>query len=131
MTTPPDSSPPGQLNVNNLGNMVRSWVHFDNLAATFQRQAQQARSARFRWESQIIDFLKENKMTNAILQIAGGRLTVHEEKHANPLTLQRLELMLHEYYAQNHTQGQDETLEILKFIRTNRGATVETKLKKS
>ncbi len=111
--------------------MVRTWVHFDNLAATFQRQAQQARSARFRWESQILDFLKENRMTNAILQIAGGRLTVHEEKHANPLTLQRLEMMLHEYFAQHHTSGQDETAEILKFIRANRGATLETRLKKS
>jgi hypothetical protein len=125
--TPPDQ----QLNVSSLGPMVRSWVHFDNLAATFQRQAQQARSARFRWETQIIDFLKQNRMTNAILQIAGGRLTVHEEKHANPLTLQRLEMILHEYYAQNHSGSEDETAEILKFIRANRGSTLETRLKKS
>lgn len=131
MAAPDSLAPPGQMNVNTLGTMVRSWVHFDNLAATFQRQAQQARSARYRWESQIIDFLKENKMTNAILQIAGGRLTVHEEKHANPLTLQRLEILLHEYYTQNHGVGNDETAEILKFIRTNRGSTLETRLKKS
>ena len=125
--TPPEQ----QLNVSDLGPMVRSWVHFDNLAATFQRQAQQARSARFRWETQVIDFLKQNRMTNAILQIAGGRLTVHEEKHANPLTLQRLEMILHEYYSQNHSGSEDETAEILKFIRANRGSTMETRLKKS
>ena len=127
----PSGAGQGQLNVANLGTLVRSWVHFDNLAATFQRQAQQARSARFRWETQILDFLRENKMTNAILQIAGGRLTVAEERHANPLTLQRLEMILHEYYAQTHGSGEDETNDIMKFIRANRGSTVETKLKKS
>lgn len=119
------------LDTKTLADMVRSWVHFDNLAATFQRQAQQARSARFRWETQILDFLKENRMTNAILQISGGRLTVHEERHANPLTLQRLESLLHEYFNSRPPGYQDDTDEIMKFIKKNRSGTVETRLKKS
>jgi hypothetical protein len=111
--------------------MVRSWVHFDNLAATFTRQAQQARTARARWESQVINHLRASRMTNAILQIAGGRLTVHEEKHAQPLTLQRLESLLHEYYSQKPTGSDDETGEILAYIKSHRSHTVETRLKKS
>jgi hypothetical protein len=111
--------------------MVRSWVHFDNLAATFARQAQQARSARARWEEQILGTLRTNKMTNAIIQISGGRLTVVDEKHSQPLTLQRLESLLHEYYNKKPNGSDDETMDIMNYIKQNRGHNIETKLKKS
>ena len=111
--------------------MIRSWVHFDNLAATFTRQSQQARTARSRWETQIIDYLRETSMVNAIIQIAGGRLTVNEEKHANPLTLQRLESLLHEYFSKRPAGSNDETSDIMAYIKSNRGTNVETRLKKS
>ena len=70
-------------------------------------------------------------MLNAIIQIAGGRLTVHEEKHANPLTLQRLETLLHEYYAKKAPGSNDESADIMAFIKANRGSTMETRLKKN
>lgn len=114
-----------------LGEIVRSWLHFDNLAATFTRQAQQARSARFKWETQVIDYLKGANMMNAIIQITGGRLMVVEEKHAQPLTLQRLEVLLHEYFNKRPPGSTDETVDIMAYIKANRGATVETRLKKS
>jgi len=120
-----------QLNTQSLAELIRSWVHFDNLAATFNRQAQQARTAKARWEHDILEYLKSTRMTNAIIQIAGGRLTVHDEKHAHPLTLQRLEQLLHEYYGKKHSGSDDETGEILAFIKNNRGSTLETRLKKS
>jgi hypothetical protein len=120
-----------QLNTQSLAEMIRSWVHFDNLAATFTRQSQQARTARSRWEVQIIDYLRQTSMVNAIIQIAGGRLTVNEEKHANPLTLQRLESLLHEYFSKRPAGSNDETTEIMAYIKANRGTNVETRLKKS
>jgi len=120
-----------QLNTQSLAEMIRSWVHFDNLAATFTRQSQQARTARSRWETQIIDYLRQTSMVNAIIQIAGGRLTVNEEKHANPLTLQRLESLLHEYFSKRPPGSNDETTDIMAYIKANRGTNVETRLKKS
>jgi len=120
-----------QLNTQSLAEMIRSWVHFDNLAATFTRQSQQARTARSRWEVQIIDYLRQTSMVNAIIQIAGGRLTVNEEKHANPLTLQRLESLLHEYFSKRPSGSNDETTDIMAYIKANRGTNVETRLKKS
>ena len=122
---------PTQLSTSVLGDMVRSWVHFDNLAAAFVRQTQQARTARARWESQILEYLRQNKLTNAIIQIAGGRLMLHEEKHQVPLSLQRLEQMLHGYFAQRPPGSNDETDAILLYIKQHRGSTVETRLKKS
>ena len=120
-----------ELNTQSLADMIRSWVHFDNLAATFTRQAQQARTARARWEAQVIQYLRSTSMVHAIIQIAGGRLTVVEEKHANPLTLQRLETLLHEYFSKRLAGSNDETADIMTFIKSNRGSTVETRLKKA
>jgi hypothetical protein len=125
----------GQLDTHKLAELVRSWVHFDNLAATFNRQTQQARSARFRYEEQIMEFLRSNRMTNAIIQIAGGRLTMHEEKHAQPLTLQRLESILNEFYMKknnnSHVAALEDVKEVMAYIKENRGHTLETKLRKS
>jgi hypothetical protein len=120
----------GTLNTQSLAEMVRSWVHFDNLSATFSRQAQQARSARARWEEQILKTLRESQMLNAVIQIGGGRLTVHEERHAAPLTLQRLESLLHEYFQKRPAGSDDETTEIMNFIKSHREAQVMTRLKK-
>ena len=122
---------PIQLNTKTLSDQIRSWIHFDNLAATFTRQAQQARTARARWESQILEYLKNTKMTNVIIQITGGRLTVHEEKHQLPLTLQRLEQLLHEYFNKKMPGSDNETEMIMNYIKENRGSVIETKLKKS
>jgi len=121
----------GQVNTNVLADMIRNWVHLDNLAATLSRQVQQARTARARWESQIISYLSSTNMTNAIIQIAGGRLTVVEEKHANSLTLQRLEALLREYNSKKPPGSDDDTSEIMEYIKKNRGSTIETRLKKS
>jgi len=114
-----------------LSEMIKSWIHFDNLAATFTRQTQQARSARARWESQVIEYLTTNSLTNAIIQISGARLTLVQEKHATPLTLQRMEALLHEYYSKKPTGSNDETADIMAYIKAHRGSSVETKLKKS
>lgn len=110
---------------------VRSWVHFDNLMATFTRQVQQARAAKARWETEIIEYLTKSNMTNAIIQISGARLTLANEKHANPLTLQRLESLLHEYYSTKPPGSNDESAAIVEFIRKHRGHTMKTNLKKN
>lgn len=127
MSTEELSNPSGR----NLGDMVRSWLHFDNLAATFTRQAQQARTARHRNEVQILDYLKANRMMNAIIQLGTGRLTANEERHALPLTLQRLEGLLHGYFQQRPPGSDDETEQILKFIKEHREVTRDVKLKKT
>jgi len=106
-----------ELKTQDLAGMIRSWIHFDNLAATFNRQSQQARSARARWEEQVLGYLRSNSLTNAIIQIAGGRLTVVEEKHTQPLTLQRMEALLHEYFSKRPAGSTDETADIMAFRR--------------
>jgi hypothetical protein len=116
------------MNTNDLAVWVRNWVHYDNLALGLNRQTQNARHLREDFETKIIDHLRANKMENAVIQIAGGRLVVNEEKHSQPLTLLRIEELLHAYYTA--TGALDESQNIMKFIRKQRGFELTKKLKK-
>jgi hypothetical protein len=119
------------INTNDLGAWIRNWVHYDNLALGLNRQAQNARRMREDFETKVIEHLRVNHMENAVIQIAGGRLVVNEEKHSQPLTLTRIEELLHGYYeAKGATGALDESQNIMKFIRKQRGFEVTKRLKK-
>ena len=119
------------MNTSDLAVWVRNWVHYDNLALGLNRQAQNARHLREDFEVKVMNYLKANAMENAVIQIAGGRLVVNEEKHSQPLTLIRIEELLHGYYtAKGATGALDESQNIMKFIRKQRGFEVVKKLKK-
>jgi hypothetical protein len=119
------------LDTNQLGYWVRNYVHYDNLASSLQKQLQNARKVKDDFETKIIGTLEASNMSNALIQIAGGKLAVTEEKHANALTLTRLEELLHNYYKSQGRQATDETVEIMKYIKTERGSGTTKKLKKT
>ena len=119
------------MNTNELGNWVRNWVHYDNLALGLNRQSANARKVRDDYENKIINHLQQNSMENAIIQIAGGRLVVSEERHSQPLTLHRIEELLRAYFISKGATGHlDETPMIMKFLKQQRGFEVSKKLKK-
>ena len=111
-----------------IASLIRKYVHYDNLAATFFKQTQQARSVRDDYEKKIIEELKNNKMENAVIQIVGGKLKVVEEKHGTPLSFKNLEESLHDYYF--HKKRVDETSEVIKYIKSKRTFETTSKLKK-
>jgi hypothetical protein len=106
------------LNTNEIGELIRKWVYYDNLIQTFNKQLQNARKVRNTLETTVITKLQESKMENAIIQIGGGRLTVVDEKHGSPLSFKTLEANLHEYYLKKG--GSDETAGIIAFLRKKR-----------
>jgi hypothetical protein len=69
------------------------------------------------------------KMTRPVIQIAGGRLLVGEDKSQQPLSFTMLETMLDKYYAAK-PGARPETKEILKYIRENRTSQVTPCLKR-
>jgi hypothetical protein len=119
-----------QLDLSSLGNTVRKWVYYDSTVSALNKQAAQARQARDLCETEIIGTLRRNNYQNAILQIAGGRLSIAEEKHSQPLTFKSLEEHLHAYFQQKTPMVKDETGDILKFIKENRSMEVTQRLKK-
>ena len=111
-----------------LGTLVRNFIHYDNLVGSFSKQVQNARKVRDDFEGRIVGLLEESKMEKAVIQIVGGRLTIVEEKRTNPLNIGRVEELLHEYYKTKGTT--DETINIMRFLRTERGTTSQKKLKR-
>lgn len=122
------NQPPATINPNDLGHFVRNYVHYDNLATGLYRQTVNARKVRDEFEGKILTNLRNQNMENAIIQIAGGRLVVHEERHNQPITLGRMEELLHAYFVSHNIS--DETQNIMKFMKKQRGYEVVKRLKK-
>lgn len=68
-------------------------------------------------------------MENATIQINNGRINVVDKREPNPLSLSKIQEILHSYY--RHNGGKDETLDIMTFVRANRGYNVQKSLKQS
>ena len=121
------AAPP--LNAQQIGNLIRYWVHHDNKLAGLNKEAKAVRDTRNNYEAQILQMIKTSSTTNPVIQIGGGRVIVGEEKHNTPLTFTNLESMLHQYYAKK-PGAKDETTDIIKFIRANRETHVTPCLKR-
>lgn len=111
----------------NIGTYVRYWLHYSNLASTFFKQFGSARKVRDDYEKQVIQLLQTNGMEKAVIQTNNGRINVVDKKDLNPLTLAKIEELLHLYYRKRG--GKDETLDIMTFIRANRGHTTNKSLR--
>lgn len=122
------NQPPAPPNPNDLAHLVRNYVHYDNLATGLYRQTVNARRVRDEFEGKILTNLRTQNMENAIIQIAGGRLVVHEERHNQPITLGRMEELLHAYFVSHNIP--DDTQNIIKFMKKQRGYEVVKRLKK-
>jgi hypothetical protein len=116
------------VNKEDVANLIRNYVHYDNLVSNFQKQTTNARIVRDDFETRIINELKNSKMQNAIIQIVGGKLKVVEERHTNPLSFKGLEESLHEYYKSKKIS--DDTSSVIKFVKENRTFETTLKLKK-
>jgi hypothetical protein len=117
-----------QPNMDELGNLIRHWAHYDTMLTTLNTQIRNVRALKGTYETQVLERLREYKAENAIIQIAGGKISVVEDKHTQPLTFKNMEAMLHSYFTQKGRT--DETAEILRFIRTQRQTQISKGLKR-
>ena len=112
-----------------IGTYVRYWLHYNNLASSFYKQFGSARKVRDDYEQQVIRQLKQTGMEKATIQINGGQIHMVEKREPNQLTLSKIEELLHGYFRQKG--GVDQTMDILTFVRANRGYTRKASLKQS
>ena len=124
LTSP--TAPP--INSQEVGFHVRNWVHYDSLACSLYRQTINARKVRDEFEIKIIDSLRSSRMENAVIQINGGCIILQEERHNQPLSLTRIEEILHSYFVSRNLP--DDTTNIMKFMKKQRGFEVVKKLRK-
>jgi len=116
------------INKEDIANLVRSYVHYDNLTISLQKQTNNARIVRDEFENRIIKALEDKNMKNAIIQIVGGRLQIVEDKKISPLTFHSLEDSLHKYFIEN--KQSDLTSELVKYIKSQRTVETFSKIKK-
>jgi hypothetical protein len=112
-----------------IGTLVRNYLHYNNLASSFYKQFGAARKVRDDYENQVISTLQRNGMEKATIQIGGGNIHVIDKREPNPLSLSKIEELLHGYFRQRG--GKDETMDIMTFIRANRGYSTSKSLKQS
>lgn len=112
-----------------IGTFVRYWLHYNNLASSFYKQYGSAKKVKDDYEKQIISTLQQNGMEKATIQIGGGQINVIDKREPNQLSLTKIEELLHGYFRQRG--GKDEALEIMTFIRGNRGYNVSKSLKQT
>lgn len=112
-----------------IGTFVRYWLHYNNLASSFYKQFGAARKVRDDYEKQIISTLQQNGMEKATIQIGGGQLNVVDKREPLPLSLTKIEELLHGYFRQRG--GKDEAMDVMTFIRANRGYTVAKSIRQS
>jgi hypothetical protein len=112
-----------------IGTFVRYWLHYSNLSSSFYKQYGAAKKVKDDYERQIIGTLQQNGMEKATIQIGGGHINIVDKREPNQLSLTKIEELLHGYFRQKG--GQDQTLDIMTFIRANRGYTMNKSLKQS
>lgn len=102
-----------------IGTFVRYWIHYNTLALSLYKQYGAAKNVKDKYENNIISMLQKNGMEKATIEIGDGQLHVIDKRELNQLSLSRVEELLHGYYRQRG--GKDETLDLMTFIRGNRG----------
>ena len=112
-----------------IGTLVRYWLHYNNLASSLYKQFCAARKVRDDYENQVVTTLQKSGMEKATIQIGGGTLQVANKREPNQLSLTKIEELLHGYFRQKAEK--DQSMDILSFIRANRGYSMNKYLKQS
>ncbi len=113
-----------------LSDAVRNWVHFDNLSENLNKQVQNARTLRTKYETQVLELLESSGMSNATLKVSGAVLQRATRFKQSDLSWTMLEEQLHEYF-RSTPHKTDETETILSFMQKNRGGKSVSYLKKT
>jgi len=112
-----------------VGAFVRYWLHYSTLASTLYKQFCSAKKVQDDYGEKIIGTLQQKGLENAIIQINGGQLSVAQKRQPNQLSLSKIQELLHSYF--KHRGGKDETMDIMTFIKGNRGYSVQKFIKKT
>ena len=112
-----------------IGTFVRYWLHYNTLTSSLYNQYCSAKKVQDDYASQIMNTLQQKGMESAVIQIGGGQLTIAQKRQPNQLSLSKIQELLHAYF--KYRGGKDETMDIMTFIKGNRGYSVQKYIKKS
>ena len=120
------------MNNEALAHNVRGWVHYDNMAASLQKQVTNARKQRDAFEDQISILLKQHQIPNAVIQISGGKLQLQEEKSTSSLTMKNLLESAQSFFREHPEIPNPDKManELVEHIKQQRTTSTTLRLKK-
>jgi len=70
---------------------VKHWVQLDNQLKTLSEKSKELREQRSATETEILNYVESNRLSNATVNISDGRLRFVQTKQVAPLTLKYVE----------------------------------------
>jgi len=115
-------------NQQRLQQSVRAWVHYDNLANTFNKQTQNARTQKQVHEKEIQDILFAMKQSEAILEVNGARLQFQRKETKSNLSWSWLQDNLRAWFS-SETRGKTAD-DLFKYLQMRRSTKITESLEK-
>ena len=112
-----------------LQQSVRAWVHFDNLANTFNKQAQNARSQKQIHEKEIQDILFAMNQSTAILEVNGARLQFQRKETKSNLSWSWLQEQLRAWFSSGESRGKSNE-DLFRFLQGRRSTKISDTLER-
>ena len=112
-----------------LQQSVRAWVHFDNLANTFNKQAQNARTQKQIHEKEVQDILFAMNQSTAILEVNGARLQFQRKETKSNLSWSWLQEQLRAWFSSGESRGKSNE-ELFRFLQGRRSTKISDTLER-
>jgi len=106
-----------------LQQSVRAWVHFDNLANTFNKQAQNARTQKQIHEKEVQDILFAMNQSTAILEVNGARLQFQRKETKSNLSWSWLQEQLRAWFSSTESRGKSNE-DLFRFLQGRRSTKI-------
>ena len=116
-------------NQQRLQSAVRAWVHFDNLANTFNKQAQNARAQKQVHEKEVQNILFAMQQSTAILEVNGARLQFQQKETKSNLSWSWLQDNLRAWFMSSESRGKTAE-DLFKYLQGRRSTKITETLEK-
>jgi len=120
---------PAVTNQQRLQLAVRAWVHFDNLANTFNKQAQNARAQKQVHEKEVQNILFAMQQSTAILEVNGARLQFQQKETKSNLSWSWLQDNLRAWFMSSESRGKTAE-DLFKYLQGRRSTKITESLEK-
>ena len=101
--------------MNNLSESIKNWVNYDNQLKKHSEKIKEIRTERNLISQRIFNYVENNNLQNAVVEITDGKLKFQNIKQTSPLNFKFLEQCLNDCIS-----NKDSVKDIIKYIKQKR-----------
>tara|TARA_X000000368_G_C23013658_1_gene704678 strand:- start:338 stop:679 length:342 start_codon:yes stop_codon:yes gene_type:complete len=109
-----------------LNSNIKEWVNLDNAIKSRGDELKRLREQRSSLTSNITNYVNDNNLAQATIEITDGMLKFHTVKQTSPLTFKFLETCLKECIG-----NEEQVVNIIKYIKSKREVKYYNDIKRS